>query len=302
MRYRPFGAAGKAVSAVSLLLREAPNMGSPAAWRSLIFAAMESGVNYFEVTAGAQVLALGVGEALRAVERRLVFVGWRIENLSQTGAITARDIAASVREGLSKTRTGYFDLLTIDEGAADALTPEALKYLADLRTGGACLQIGVAGDGPGIEACIASGVYDVLTTSFSLTSDWQARRRIRDASAANMTLVCCNPIPGDLRGPRPTRPEPELSARRGLLGRRPADPLRAKVGSYGFLQDTPGWTEEELCLAYALTEPSFASIQVEARASNIERLAAVPDRDLPTGVAAQIELARFGQLPVERRA
>ena len=49
MRYRPFGATGKAVSAVSLLLREAPNMATPQAWRALAFSAMESGVNAFEL-------------------------------------------------------------------------------------------------------------------------------------------------------------------------------------------------------------------------------------------------------------
>ena len=52
MRYRPFGATGKAVSAVSLLLREAPNMATPQAWRALAFSAMESGVNAFELSAG----------------------------------------------------------------------------------------------------------------------------------------------------------------------------------------------------------------------------------------------------------
>nr|QQZ51467.1 hypothetical protein JKL49_10905 [Phenylobacterium glaciei] len=43
MRYRPFGASGKAVSAISLLLREAPNMTTPHAWRTLVFGAMECG-------------------------------------------------------------------------------------------------------------------------------------------------------------------------------------------------------------------------------------------------------------------
>ena len=39
MRYRPFGISGKAVSAVSLLLREAPNMTTPQAWWAMVFAA-----------------------------------------------------------------------------------------------------------------------------------------------------------------------------------------------------------------------------------------------------------------------
>ncbi|HVK42457.1 MAG TPA: hypothetical protein VM471_08265, partial [Phenylobacterium sp.] len=110
MRYRPFGASGKAVSAVSLLLRDAPNMSSPGAWRSLVISAMESGVNSFEATAGSDVLALGLGEALGAVERRLIFLGWRLRG-NPAGAVTARDIADHVRAALQRTRAGYLDLL-----------------------------------------------------------------------------------------------------------------------------------------------------------------------------------------------
>ena len=302
MRYRPFGASGKAVSAVSLLLRDAPNMRSPAAWRALAFAAMENGVNCFEVTSGSDVLALGVGEALGAVERRLIFLGWRLRGTA-TGSITARDIADNIRNGLQKTRARYLDLLMVDETALGSLTPDAIKYLSDLRASGACLQIGIAGDGPEVERCIGGGTFDVLATSFNLLSDWQARRRIRDASAADMTLICCNPIPSGLHPKPVVRSDGERPMRRGLLGLRRIDPLSSSVGSYAFLQDTPGWTQEELCLAYTLTEPSFATIQLEARrASSIERIAAVTDRDLPTGVAAQIEMARFGQIAAERRA
>ena len=300
MRYRPFGASGKAVSAVSLLLRDAPNMSSPGAWRSLVISAMESGVNSFEATAGSDVLALGLGEALSAVERRLIFLGWRLRG-SSVGSITARDIADSVRSALQKTRARYLDLLMIDESAIEILTPDAMSYLSDLRTSGACLQIGIAGDGEAIEQCIGSQTFDVLATSFNLTSDWQARRRIRDASAANMTLIGCNPFPSGLHAKPATRGDVERPMRRGLLGVRRPDPLSSSVGSYAFLQETPGWTHEELCLAYTLTEPAFATIQLEAGRS-IDRMAAVPDRDLPTGVAAQIEMARFGQIAAERRA
>ena len=302
MRYRPFGASGKAVSAVSLLLREAPNMSNPSAWRALVFAAMENGVNSFEVTAGSEVMTLGVGEALAAVERRLIFFSWRLRG-SPAGVITARDIADSLRMCLQKTRAGYLDLLMMDEAAVETLTPDAHSYLNDLKGSGVCLQIGVAGDGPVVERCIASHTFDVLAMPFSLVSDWQARRRIRDASAANMTLIGCDPFPSGLHAAPSVRAEAERPMRRGLLGMRRPDPLAASVGAYGFLQDTPGWSQEELCLAYALTEPAFASIQLEGwRADLIERMAAVTDRDLPTGVAAQIEMARFGQIAAERRA
>jgi aryl-alcohol dehydrogenase-like predicted oxidoreductase len=296
VRYRPFGATGKAVSALSLLLREAPNMGTPQAWRALIYSAMENGINCFELAAGIDVLALGMGEALRAVERRLVFVGWRLRADSH-GALTAEAIANSVRSGLQKTGAGHFDALMIDEAAYQTLTPQAHTYLGDLRASRVVMQLGVVGDGPAIDACIEGGQFDVLATPFNLTSDWKARRRVRDASARDMTIVAYDPFPTALirGGPSPT-------ARGGGLLGRPADPL-AGVGTYAFLHETPSWNAEELCLAYLFTEPAFASIQVQAfRADNVSRLAAVTDRDLPTGVAAQIEMARFSADAERRRA
>ncbi len=280
MRYRPFGATGKAVSAVSLLLREAPNMATPQAWRALAFSAMESGVNAFELSAGSDIMSMGVGEALRAVERRLIFLAWRIRGDGHK-PVTADAISASVRNGLQKTGAGYFDLLVMDEHAFAHLEPSARTYLDDLRAGGLALQLGVSGDGPAIDTCISSAGFDVLITPFNLTSDWQARRRIREASAKDMVIVASDPFPSVLRNRGPT------PAKTSLLGRR-IEPL-AGAGTYAFLHETPGWTPEEVCIAYALTEPAFASIQLEAfRAETIDRLAAVPDRDLPTGVAAQI--------------
>ena len=191
MRYRPFGASGKAVSAISLLLREAPNMTTPHAWRTLVFSAMESGVNCFEITAGSEIMALGFGEALRAVERRLIAIGWRIHG-DPRKVLTAEAISNSVRGGLARTGAGYFDVLMLDEAAFETLAPDAQGYLADLRAAGLVLQMGVVGDGDSIDACLESGLFDVLATPFSLVSDWKARRRIKDASARDMTMIAYN--------------------------------------------------------------------------------------------------------------
>ena len=285
MRYRPFGASGKAVSAISLLLREAPNMTTPHAWRTLVFSAMESGVNCFEITAGSEIMALGFGEALRAVERRLIAIGWRIHG-DPRKVLTAEAISNSVRGGLARTGAGYFDVLMLDEAAFETLAPDAQGYLADLRAAGLVLQMGVVGDGDSIDACLESGLFDVLATPFSLVSDWKARRRIKDASARDMTMIAYDPFPAAL-----CRPIGGGSIRTGLFKR--PEPL-AGAGTYAFLHQTHGWSAEEICLAYSLTEPAFASVQVEQfRAEAIERLALITDKDLPTGVAAQIEMARF---------
>lgn len=298
VRYRPFGATGKAVSAVSLLLRDGPSMNAPSAWRALVFAAMENGVNSFELAGGSDILAVGVGEALAAVERRLIFLAYRLR--TPLSSASAHDVADAVRAVLQRTRAGYLDLLMLDEATIEALTPQARGYLADLKSSGVCLQIGVAGDGPAIEDCISDSVFDVLTLPFTLTSDWQARRRIREASAANMTLIGCDPFSADTKSGQKELPVGER--KRGLLSIRRAQ-AAAGPNAYAFLRETPGWTYEELCLGYVLTEPAFSTIQLELlRADALERMAAVADRDLPTGVAAQIEMARFGRVRVEGQA
>ena len=83
---------------------------------------------------------------------------------------------------------------------------------------------------------------------------------------------------------------------------RRTDPL-ADVGGYEFLTNTPGWSAEDICLGYALTEPSLATVRVTADSpQEVERLAAVVERDLPTGVCAQIEMARFSAQEREKAA
>jgi hypothetical protein len=66
------------------------------------------------------------------------------------------------------------------------------------------------------------------------------------------------------------------------------------MGSYAFLDRTHGWDAEEICIAYALTEPALATVQIEpASIARLEQLAQIPDREMPPGLAAQIEMARF---------
>jgi hypothetical protein len=72
------------------------------------------------------------------------------------------------------------------------------------------------------------------------------------------------------------------------------------MGTYAFLDATPGWTPEEICLAFALTEPALASMSLEAEdLDHLIAMAAVTEREMPASVAAQLEMARFA---VERQA
>lgn len=293
MRYRPFGISGKAVSALSLLLRDHGRVQPPGAWRTLTVSAMECGINAFEVEAGVETLAVGFRQAAESVERRLLFVAWRIcgDGRSPTDS---RHIEDAVRNGLSQTGSGYFDLLTLDEPAYATLTAEGARMLEDLRNAGLALQIGISGSGALVDQAVASGAFDALSSPFNLTSGWNIRRRIREAAQLNMSITGFDAFPPELCRP------PAQAPSKGLF-RRPGP--SAKAGVYGFLHEARNWEADELCLAYALTEPALACIQIEAhRPEVIERLAAVPDRELPTGLAAQIEMARIDTPPEARRA
>jgi len=72
--------------------------------------------------------------------------------------------------------------------------------------------------------------------------------------------------------------------------------VRLAKSPYAFLEDSNGWTAEEICLGYALTEPSLTTVQTATQdPDHLHRLALVADRDLPTGISAQIEMARFSE-------
>lgn len=292
MRYRPFGASGKAVSAVSLVLTETRAAPTPQAWRSVLFSAMECGINTFEIVGPSDTVARGVGEALQAVERGLLFLTWRICG-HPNYPLDANALGRTIRDGLALTSARYFDLVMLDEEALLTLTPDAEALLSDLKSGGIVLQTGVRGDGEAVDQAIRKGAHEAFASAFSLLSDGRIRRRVKDAAEADMAVIAYDAIPLEL-----CRPLQSQQKSAGLL--RGADPL-AGVGTYNFLHETRGWIAEELCLGYALTEPAFATVQIDTLApAAIERLAGVTERDLPTGVVAQIEMARFGVREAQR--
>ena len=270
MRYRPYGKSGHVVSAVSLLL-DGGVRRSARDWRSLILGALDLGINGFEIAGDAPALIEGVGEALGDIERDLLFIAWRPRALpAEPGAL--------IEAILLRTGLGYFDLLNFDDA------PPPGDVLDRLRQARLVRSWGLTSDDEDTDLLIARGAFDALTTCYSPVSGWRERNRLKAAAERGMAVIARNIWPESMQH------KPVLF-KKPLLGRR--EPL-AGVGGYNFLDSTPGWTAEEICLAYVLTEPAVTTVRFEVdRLDHLERLAEVPDRDLPTGVAAQIEMARF---------
>ena len=279
MRYRPFGTAGLTVSAVALALGARPE--SEAARVRLVYAALECGINGFELREPGAAKALGQG--LQALERRMVMVWLR---LSGAHRLDGDAVVAAVEQPLLAGRFGRLDAVIVDDPTR--LTPEGWTALAAARQAGRIRALGVSGEGA-VEALPREEI-EIYGARHHLGSDWADRNRMRAAVASGCTIIGHGHMPVLGAGPG------EAAPRRGLFGfsRKPAGIERQD--GYAFLGRTANWSAEQICLAYALTEPSLATIAVEASApDDLEGLAAVPERELPTGLSAQIEMARFAE-------
>ena len=155
-------------------------------------------------------------------------------------------------------------------------------------------NLAAAGTEEQLEPFVAEGFFDAIITPFSLLSAWRDRHLIRTALERQMGVIVCDPCPEQLA---PLVEQARAHARPGFFRR--LHPL-AGAGSYAFLASTPGWSAEQICIAYALTEPAVASVQMEATGrKHLTQLAEATARDLPAAVSAQIEMARFS---IEKRA
>jgi aryl-alcohol dehydrogenase-like predicted oxidoreductase len=264
----------------------------------LIHSALECGVNAFELQTTDPDVAACVGHALSAVERELIMVGLRLTwSRHQRGPYQgagAAGLGALIETTVKRSGLGYLDILMLDAPDSDPPTEEAVAVLEAARGRGRAKSLGVAGEGTEAMRHVESGTFDILALRFNVHADNETRNRIRRAAAHSLAVLAYDRYPS--RNNEDTGPA--VTSGRGfdlakLLGFKP----EPKDTPYAFLNNTPGWTAEEISLAYALTEPTLASIQVDARSpAHMAKLAAVVDKQLPTGMAAQIEMARFSAI------
>jgi len=125
MRYRPYGKSGQVVSAVSLLLDSGARRSSRE-WRGLVMAAMDLGINGFEIAGDAPSLIEGAAEALSSVERDLLFIAWRPRALpAEPGHVLEAFL----------TRTGLGELDPSNFAGAPALPETPTECRTDSRHG-----------------------------------------------------------------------------------------------------------------------------------------------------------------------
>ena len=302
MRYRPFGRSGKSTSAVTLNLGERTVARGRSGGAALITEAMEHGINAFHLETPDPVLGELVGAAIAPVDRRLVFVAVRVGSRRERGQLvrdfTPAGVTAAVDQVLAAARLDYVDMVILDEPGADELSHATLSALKAQRAVGRIQMLGIAGGAEVMDAYVSTNAFDVLTTPFNVNSDWATRNRVRAAVERDMAVMGYDYFPESLSTPK--KAVTQGQAKKGLFGfgggAPKQDPIFKGVGTFAFLHETPNWSPEEICLAYALSEPTLASVIVDtADTAVLERIARVPDRDMPPGMPAQIEMARVNQ-------
>lgn len=301
MRYRPFGRSGKSASAVTLNLGDRTLARGRNGGAALITEAMEHGVNSFHLQTPDPVLGELVGSAIAPVDRRLVFVAVRVGSRRDRGHAT-RDftpagVTAAIDQFLAAARLDYVDMVILDEPGAEELSHATLTALKAQRASGRIQMLGIAGGAEVMDAYVSTNAFDVLATPFNVNSDWATRNRVRAAVERDMAVMAYDYFPESLSTAK--KAETQGKAKRGLFGfggGPKQDPVFKGVGTFAFLHQTHNWSAEEICLAYALSEPTLSSVIIDtADPAVLDRLAGVPDRDMPPGMPAQIEMARVNQ-------
>lgn len=299
MRYRPFGKTGVTISNLTLTLGASALSHGPAAVRELIYSAMEAGVNSFHLDTADPVLAEAVGQGLSTIDRKLVSVTLALgRGDGRRGSerdFSAEGMTAAIDRALQVSNLQWIDLALLEQPRVDELPQASLNALKALRTAGQVRLLGVRGDGEVMDTYVSTNAFDVLATPLHANSHWMIRSRVRAARERDMAVLAYDVFPEELQTDKKAASLHE--PRKGLFdfarkGRSKSDPL-AGAGTFAFLHRTHGWNAEDICLAYALTDPSVSSVLVDADdPERLATLAAVPERDLPPGLAAQIEMAR----------
>jgi aryl-alcohol dehydrogenase-like predicted oxidoreductase len=187
---------------------------------------------------------------------------------------------------IAEGQLGYADMLALNAGATR--DDELLAAAILLKEADVARRLAVAGSGELVEEDIASDLFDAIITPFNMLSGWRDRNLVRQSMERQMGVIGSDPCPQALEALM------ESAQQKTKPGWFKKPPPLAGAGTYAFLRSTRGWTAEQLCLAYALTEPSLASVQLAvADRKHLGELAGVTDRDLPSAVSAQIEMARF---------
>jgi len=284
MRYRPFNQAGLAVSAITLTLDA--SAATPAKRMELVFAALEAGINSFELVGASHDWSPALRAAIAAAGRNVLVLTLRAVGSSGAAKASRGGLTAQAGACLEQIGAERFDAVVLEDDGSSS--PDDATQLHALRDQRLAAMVGVTCGRGGPSLDIINAGYDVVATPFGLQADAGLRKRLRTVVERNITLIGYDFY--DI-GAAPVAAETPRGLGR-LFKRAPV--AIVDTDAFEFLRRTPSWAAEEIALAYALTEPSLATIKVQTTdLATLDGLGKAVERELPAGAAAQIEMARF---------
>jgi len=301
VRYRSFSEGGQAISALCLSLDD--DSLTPADLNALVVGALEAGINCYEARADDLDALYAIGQAIATLERRMVMVGLRVPLDTGNGhrLLDRGSVIRLLQDALRTSGLRWIDYLMIEDPQPGELDPVFRATVEAARQARRLRFIGIRGDSEAVDKLLADAAVDIYAAPYNLRASWTTRSRMRTAIHGGLTVIGYDYYPAAVRASLSAQTA-EPARRSGLLGfgLGPARTPRGQSGRpspYHFLERVREWDADQICLAYALTEPSLCTIQISATsAETIAHLAGVVERELPAGVPAQIELARVSDI------
>ncbi|MDI7774104.1 aldo/keto reductase [Asticcacaulis sp. EMRT-3] len=291
MRYRPFGRSGIALSTVGLRLSQERLGQNRNLMQKLVVAALENGINTYHFDSTSPEFLRMAADVFGVVERKLLFISVNAHDPGQAADYSLAPLKERLRSAIKDSGLHWLDLLMFASPGALDIPPESFDFLKSLQKARMLRHIGARGATGDIPALIESGRFSVIETSFDIDSSWDKRRQIDRAVQHEMNVIASDFFPEAYRKATDVVPK----AARGGWFAKPKNPL-AGMGTHSFLHQTADWTPEALCLGYALSQPTLSCVFIDADTpEQVEALAEVPERHLPSSVPAQIEMARFNE-------
>jgi aryl-alcohol dehydrogenase-like predicted oxidoreductase len=233
---------------------------------SLVRAAVESGINYFDTGAsyGCGRGETRLGRAIRGYPRKRLILSTKVGTRCTPGGGTCKDFTPthmrdSLQSSLQRMQTDYVDILYLHGPATDNLTDELLAALERLKREGLARHIGINSFDPGV---VTGACGHPLLEVFMI--EYNILRRENQSLTKNLHRAGKAVVAGSALGRA-------LYSRRRLNFTRPGNLwylLRALVTSrqdlvssrhYRFLEGQAGFSATQIALAWTLRNPAISS-------------------------------------------
>ncbi|MCZ6538909.1 MAG: aldo/keto reductase [Chloroflexi bacterium] len=215
--------------------------------RSVIFQALDAGVNFLDTAAcyGISEEILGVVASERRDEFVLATKAGHFLPRGEGEDWTSELVTSSIDRSLQRMKTDHVDLVQLHSCTVEILERgEVIRALQDARAAGKTRFIGYSGDNENAKWAVTSGLFDTLQTSFNLVDKSARTNLFADVEERDMGLIIKRPIANAVWGaaadPKPYRHIPEYTAEyfrragvmeaEGALADDPEDRIRLALG------------------------------------------------------------------------